>query len=82
MIDWVHSAAETEDIKVKRRKLNCYNGCINRKTKYSVVVNILFCAFHFYFIVDVCHYFQQSIFFFIKFTYSPFKEAGERAGGY
>ena len=42
--DWIHSETEGDEfssIKVRRRKLNCYNGCINKRTKYSVVVNIL-----------------------------------------
>ena len=39
MDDWVYSAEETEEghkfasIKLRRKKLNCYNGCITYKEK-------------------------------------------------
>ena len=78
MDDWVYSAEETEEghkfasIKLRRKKLNCYNGCINRRTKYSVMVTILLCVSFFYFIVDVC--LRTN---FEKLTYSPFKEESE-----
>ena len=68
----VDPAQETEEghelssIKVRRRKLNCFNGCINRRTKYSVVVKIQFCAFSFYFIVEVCHFSAKHMNLFLK----------------